>query len=793
MPSAEAEPSVEDTRSGSSRRPLRARFGTSVRTRVLAIALIPSLVLLATGAVAVTLVGLRAQSVKEWSDYRGTVIDPLLRFVTSIQAERLASVTAQDHSPGADAELRTSRDDTDRAIAETARIASAAQDMDQDTGAESIQALSDLVGRMQVIRESVDSRKATTGDVDQYFSDLIAAMLGAGQDSARLKSSDTTTMDAEMTAIDLLRAAESHSRVVSLVAAGTAAADGLSPRERRVLAQHIGVYRKQFDLVDTRLSTDVRTSVRSLTGGADWRVGTAGEDEMAERGELMMPVQQWLAAERAVDTRLIAVIRDQFRVTVDATSAAADRLINQLLIVSAIMLFVTILAVSGSLVLANRLLRRLRTLRSASLELANDRLPDLIRRIHNGEQVDAEAETAPVDSGRDEIGQVAAAFAIAQRTAIETAVGEASTRNGFNKVFLDIAFRSQALVRRQLDVLDVAEARQDDPEDLELLFQLDHLATRARRNSENLLILGGRAPGRRWRNPVALEEIVRSAVSETEGYARVSAIRLPALSVLGAAVADLIHLLAELIDNATAFSPPDALVAVHGNSVGRGVVVEVDDQGLGISFEERERLNAMLAEPPQFHEMALAGHRHLGLFVVSRLSARHGISVTLQESPYGGVRAIVLVPWAVLEAGDDNPTAAIEPVRSRDAVHRVPGATALPGAPRPDQVPASALPDRVGRADLVGHNGYHAASQEPPARLNGHPVAEVDRRPALPVRERLTHLSPQLGTDVGDADSHTVPPGSTARVRAPETVRTAMSSLQNGTRRARIRPPHSHP
>lgn len=790
MPSAASEPSV-DARSDSPRRPFRARFGTSVRTRVLAIALIPSVVLLATGAVAVTLVGLRAQSVKEWSDYRGTVIDPLLRFVTSIQAERLASVTAQEPSPGAAAELRASRDDTDRAIAETARIASTAQNMDQDTGAESIKALGDLIGRMQVIRESVDSRRATTGDVDQYFTDLIAAMLGAGEASARLKSSDTTTMDAELTSIDMLRAAESHSRVVGLVAAGEANGPP-SLRERRTLAQHIGVYRKQFDLLDPRLSPQVRASVHALTGGADWRLGTTGEDEMAERGQLTMPPEEWLAAERAVDTRMIAVIRDQFRVTVDATSAAADRMINQLVIVSVIMLIVTIFAVSVSLVLANRLLRRLRILRSASLDLAHTRLPALIRRIHNGEQVDAEAETAVVDDGRDEIGQVAEAFAVAQRTAIETAVGEASTRNGFNKVFLDIAFRSQALVRRQLDVLDVAEARQDDPEDLELLFQLDHLATRARRNSENLLILGGRSPGRRWRNPVALEEIVRSAVSETEGYARVSAVRLPGLSVLGAAVADLIHLLAELIDNATAFSPPDAPVAVHGNAVGKGVVVEVDDQGLGISFDERERLNALLAEPPQFHEMALAGHRHLGLFVVSRLAARHGISVTLQESPYGGVKAIVLVPWAVLEAGDENPTAAVEPVRSRDLVHRVPGATALPGAPRPDLHPVPALPDQIGRTTAVGRNGYPVEAVER-TTADGHPMEAVDRRPALPKRDRLTHLSPQLSADIGEINTRSTAPEPTSRERAPETVRTAMSSLQHGTRRARGRSPHSHP
>ncbi|MEV6218088.1 ATP-binding protein [Nocardia sp. NPDC051833] len=787
MPSAAVEPSAENPRADRPRRSWRHRFGTSVRTRVLAIALVPSAVLLGTGAVAVTLVGLQAQSVKEWSDYRGTVIDPLLRFVTAIQAERLASVTAQEPSPTAAAELRASRDDTDRAIQETARIAATAQGIDQDTGAESIKALGDLIGRMQVIRESVDSRRATTGDVDQYFTDLIAAMLSAGQDSARYKSSDTTTMDAELTSIDLLRAAEGHSRVVGLVAAG--AAHGMpSLRERRTLAQHIGAYRKQFDLVDSRLSPEVRASVRALTSGTDWRFGTAGEDEMSERGDTTMPTEEWLAAERAVDTRMIAVIRDQFRVTVDATSASADRMLNRLIVVSAIMLVVTLLAVSISMVLANRLVRRLRTLRSASLDLANERLPALIRRIHHGEQVDAEAETAVVDGGHDEIGQVAAAFSVAQRTAIETAVGEASTRNGFNKVFLDIAFRSQALVRRQLDVLDVAEARQDDPEDLELLFQLDHLATRARRNSENLLILGGRAPGRRWRNPVALEEIVRSAVSETEGYARVSAVRLPAVSVLGSAVADLIHLLAELIDNAAAFSPPDAPVSVHGNAVGRGVVVEIDDQGLGIVFEERERLNALLAEPPQFHEMALAGHRHLGLFVVSRLAARHGVTVTLQESPYGGVKAIVLVPWGVLEAGDDNPTTAVEPVTTRDLGPRASEPTALP---RPAQ-PVPALPSGFAEVTHPGPADETAGHRARAAARNGHPNRSADRRPALPRRDRLTHLSPQLSVEFDETDTRAAAPDPAERGRAPEKIRAAMSSLQHGTRQGRGRPPHTH-
>ena len=234
-------------------------------------------------------------------------------------------------------------------------------------------------------------------------------------------------------------------------------------------------------------------------------------------------------------------------------------------------------------------------------------LPSLVTRIGNGELVNVESEMTPLEYGSDEIGQVAEAFNTAQRTAVAAAVAEARTRGGINKVFLDIAHRSQLVVYRQLELLDVAEARQGDPEHLELLFQLDHLATRARRNAENLLILGGGQPGRKWRQAAALEDIVRSAVSETEQFARVSTVRLPEVQVLGAAVGDLIHLLAELVDNATSFSPPESAVWVRGNVVGKGVVVEVEDQGLGIEFSERERLSAALRDPPDFQSMAVSG------------------------------------------------------------------------------------------------------------------------------------------------------------------------------------------
>jgi signal transduction histidine kinase len=248
------------------------------------------------------------------------------------------------------------------------------------------------------------------------------------------------------------------------------------------------------------------------------------------------------------------------------------------------------------------------------------------------------------------------------------AAQQAAALEDINAVFLNIAHRSQAIVHRQLQVLDRAERAEEDPDQLGLLFQLDHLTTRERRNAENLIILGGGQPGRQWRNPVPLLELVRSAASETEQYTRVALGRMPRMMVAGRAVGDLIHLLAELLDNATSFSPPDARIDVRGNRVGKGVVLEIEDQGLGIEPERMEQLNAMLRSDSSIGPSAKSQDWRLGLFVVSRLARRHGINVTLVESAYGGVRAIALVPMTLLtdvpesEADDDD---AAQQARSR--------------------------------------------------------------------------------------------------------------------------------
>ena len=218
-------------------------------------------------------------------------------------------------------------------------------------------------------------------------------------------------------------------------------------------------------------------------------------------------------------------------------------------------------------------------------------------------------------------------------------------RRGINDVFRNLARRNQSLLHRELTVLDGMERRTTDPETLEDLFRLDHLTTRMRRHSEGLIILSGAAPGRGWVHPVRMIDVLRAAAAEVEDYSRVTVTTPSAAALTGPAVADVIHLLAELIENATTLSPPYTPVRVSGDLVASGFAVEIEDRGLGMSEQRYVELNGRLAEPPEFD---VFNSEQLGLFVVGQLAKRHGIRVTLRPSPYGGTTAIALIPTSLV-------------------------------------------------------------------------------------------------------------------------------------------------
>ena len=310
------------------------------------------------------------------------------------------------------------------------------------------------------------------------------------------------------------------------------------------------------------------------------------------------------------------------------------------------------IALIATLIIGRSMVRPLRRLRNGALEVAEDRLPEVVRQINEsgGEGVPADVEPIDVDSS-DEIGEVARAFDQVHREAIRLAGNEAALRGNVSAMFISLSRRSVPLIDRLSRMIDSLELTEDDPDRLSDLFSMDHLVTRMRRNSENLLVLAGEEPVRKWSEPVPLTDVVRAATSEIEQYGRVVLEIQPGIVVSGQAAADVVHLLAEIIENATIFSPEDAPVRVFGQEVSSGgVMLEVKDRGIGISPARLSDMNWRLENPPLID---VSVSQHMGLFAVARLAARSGVRIRLQPAKPQGLSALVWLPHTL--ASRENP------------------------------------------------------------------------------------------------------------------------------------------
>jgi signal transduction histidine kinase len=347
----------------------------------------------------------------------------------------------------------------------------------------------------------------------------------------------------------------------------------------------------------------------------------------------------------------------QRQLVASVTSRAATlrrNAITQAVVAVAVVLLILMLAVLFTVVIGQSMVRPLRTLRAGALGVAGERLPEIVRRLsETGEGVSLTVEPIGVDSS-DEIGEVARAFDQVHQEAVRLAANEAALRGNVNAMFVNLSRRSQSLVERQIRLIDDLEQGEQDPERLSNLFQMDHLATRMRRNSENLLVLAGHELPRRRNQPVALVDVLRAAVSEIEQYERVSMNVQPGISARGQAVNDAVHLVAELVENATSFSLAETPVTVSGHLLNTGgVLLDISDQGAGMGADEMAHANWRLENPPV---VDVAVSRRMGLFVVARLAARHGIRVRLRPATTGGLTALVWLPdETVTHEGNGSP------------------------------------------------------------------------------------------------------------------------------------------
>ncbi|WP_169806488.1 sensor histidine kinase [Microtetraspora malaysiensis] len=342
----------------------------------------------------------------------------------------------------------------------------------------------------------------------------------------------------------------------------------------------------------------------------------------------------------AVEQRLAGSVVAQTQAMADDEQRRAIISGSAILLLLGLMLLITT-AVAGSLT------RPLRRLRREALEIAGSRLPRTVQMLRESQDESLKVEVAPIQvTTRDEIGEVARAFDEVHQEAIRLAGDEARLRSNVNSMFVNLSRRTQTLVERQLALIDGLEQGEQDENRLGNLFKLDHLATRMRRNSENLLVLAGQEPARRWGQPVPVVDVVRASLSEVESYERVSLQVTAGGAVVSQAVNDVVHLVAELVENAISFSPRETKVVVSSNRIdGGGLMISVSDLGIGMTAEELAQANWRLANPPV---VDVSVSRRMGLFVVGRLALRHGIRVQLRQQDAGGLTAMVLLPEALL-------------------------------------------------------------------------------------------------------------------------------------------------
>lgn len=416
-------------------------------------------------------------------------------------------------------------------------------------------------------------------------------------------------------------------------------------------------------------------------------------------------------------------------------------------------------------------------------------LREVVEKLRRGDgPPPRKAPSSPAPDG-DEFGLLAAELSRAQDVAV-TAVVQASQLSSHAgseqkvEVFVNLARRLQSLVHREISILDELENEVEDPELLKGLFHVDHLATRIRRHAENLAVLGGAISRRQWSNPVSMTEVLRSAIAEVEQYSRVKLVPPIAGTLRGHAVADVIHLLAELVENATVFSAPHTQVLLRANLVTAGLAVEVEDRGLGMPLTEQNKMNHLLADPDQVNVASLLQDGRIGLYVVSALARRHGIAVRLQTNIYGGVQAVLILPQGLLgtepqaepaatgrpqPAPEAAPPAAPGVVREpaqapaaqpvpvavprqpqRDAPQSPPPTAPVPHGSGPAPLPVRGREGRPTPAEAVPGirpEDRQAAAENTgtlPTPLNGSAVRGRVERPRLPKRRAQEHIAPQL-------------------------------------------------
>jgi len=580
--------------------------------------------------------------------------------------------------------------------------------------------------RLPSIRKEVDSGALTASQAFAEYDTVVDAQYSAYYSSINQRGS--VLVAESIGAVDSAYVLEAASREAALADGAFAYEKGrMSPSEHELFVASATNRQQQLAQSLATLPAAIRNNYLAVIAQPNTKQFAALEAQIAAAGDNQpLPVNgaTWQKVSTTYLTTLETTEGANGAVLNGLSSSASNSLFTQAFLAAGVGLLAVALSIVLLLWFGRRVTRDLTNLHDSVREMADERLPRVVARLRAGDDVDVAAETpAVVTSGIEEINQIDRSFGIVQRAAVAAAVDQAQLRKGVNQVFLNISMRNQSLLHRQLSMLDSMERRTSDAGALADLFRLDHLTTRMRRHAEGLIILSGSTPGRAWRDPVPVVDVLRAAVAEVEDYVRVDVTSESRDLVAGNAVNDIIHLIAELVENATVFSPPNTRIEVRADRAGTGLVAEIEDRGLGLSLEELADINRRLANPPEFD---LANSEQLGLFVVSRLAVRHSIRVSLRQSVYGGTTAILVMPFGVIvREGEER-----VPAGSRTA-----NGSAAPAAPG-DLPPGGPDDGPAGLASDFGITGRHRLPSAATGRRADNGMGDSDEEQDLPAPPR---------------------------------------------------------
>ncbi|MFC6595120.1 nitrate- and nitrite sensing domain-containing protein [Kitasatospora paranensis] len=573
----------------------------------------------------------------------------------SLQEERRLSAETLARHSGPDDALRAQRVKTDQAIVQFQTLSDVEASDAPAEVRQAVQRARQAIGQLPAQRTLVDGGGSEQqAAVYRYYTDLIAVDLQLFSALSHVDNGRVTTLSQPL--VDLFWTKEMISRSDALLARGWA--DGsLSADDYQQFRQSVDDQPFQYGTkVAPYLAPDEAAMWQRIANGPAWQTKTRLEQSLLKpvaadksgRIPLDGDRQAWRQAMDQLTPQLVDLLEHRTAAVVDEGKGSIMDLLLKLVLTTVIGLLAVVAVVITSWRLTRTLRRRIVRLQEQARDLERS-LPDVVARLGQGEQIDVEeqAKAIPRDPWartEDELAELGEALNLARTSALQAAVAQAEQHRGFERLLQRIARRTQLLIGQQLKKLDELERRHEDPEILDGLFDLDHLTARLRRYEENLVILAGGTPHRRWRKPVPLLDVIRAAQGEVQDYRRV-VIDLDGSPWLSErAVGPVAHVIAELIENALAFSRPPSPVEVRAGRVSRGVAIEVEDRGLGMDDEQLAEANDLMSRPPRTDVLARGDDIRLGFYVIARLADQNGLRIEFRQSAFGGTRVVVLVP-----------------------------------------------------------------------------------------------------------------------------------------------------